>query len=486
MNTERKPSLAASLKGKLLLRLWAANMFLVAIALAFLWVVQIRLFEPNYLSAIMDELYTRASASARELKDAPQINPYDKDNPMHFLSKTITGIAFLLDRDGKILYAYNNGRMADVTGMTSDYAWLLRHHPVVAGGAVYKEVEQLTKSKAIVIGVPATYLGEPVVFLLYNYITQVDTLQALNRRQLLKLSLLLTLMASLISFVLARHFSRPIQKIKGAVERLTEGDFSAASQVRRSDELGALSDSVEELGRELRRVDVLRKEVIANVSHELRAPLALITGYGEMVRDVTGGDGELRRQNMELIIREANRLSEMVDDIMDFSQMQAGYAELKLEVCNLYELAQSSAEYSGSAARQYDVSVLFESYSDDIPVSLDAMKLSQVMRNLLNNAINHTENGRSIEVRIARDENAVVVSVTNPGEEIPADRLEQIWERYQRVQHQGGRKEGTGIGLAIVSTILAAHGMDYGADSGGGRNRFWFSISNDRILKVSD
>lgn len=474
------------MKGKLLPRLWAANMFLVAIAIIFLWVVQILLFEPSYLDATLDELYARVRTSARELEHTPQINPYDKDNPMHFLSKTITGIVFLLDRDGNILCAYNNGRMADTTGMSVDYAWLLRHHLAVAGGIAYKKVEQLTKSKALVVGVPATYLGEPVVFLLYNYITQVDTIQALNRRQLLKLSLLLTLMASLISFVLARHFSRPIQKIKDAVEKLTEGDLTATPQVRRSDELGALSDSVEKLGCELRRVDVLRKEVIANVSHELRAPLSLITGYSEMVRDVTGGDEKARRQNMELIIREANRLSEMVDDIMDYSQMQAGYSELKREVCNLYELAQSSVEYGRSVARQYDVSVLFESYSKDIPIRLDAMKLSQVLRNLLNNAVNHTENGRAIEVKITGNEKAVVVSVTNPGEEIPADRLKQIWERYQRVQHQGGRKEGTGIGLAIVSTILTAHGLDYGANSGDGRNCFWFSIANDQIFKASN
>jgi len=457
-------------------------MSLAAVALAFLWVAQVLLYEPSYLNATTDDLFARTEAAARELESAPPGGSGDRNNPLVFLSKTITGIVFLVNGGGDIMLAYNNGRATDDERLSSDYAWLLGRYPSVVGGESVRKIERLTKANAIIVGIPLTYRGESGAILLYQYITQVETLRAINRRQLISLSVVLTLMASLISFLLARHFSRPILQIKAAVEKLTEGDLDASPQVSRGDELGALSSSVEALGSELRRVDVLRKEVIANVSHELRAPLSLITGYGEMVRDVTGGCEETRNQNMDLIIREANRLSEMVDDIMGYSQMQAGYSELKLETCNLRELALSAAEYGRGAARQYGVSVAISSCSEDIPVRLDAVKIGQVLRNLLNNAVNHTEDGGRIDVEITREENALRVSVVNPGEEIPPDQMEQIWERYQRVQHQGGRREGTGIGLAIVSTILSAHGLSYGADSKDGCNRFWFDIPNDRIL----
>ncbi|ULQ58481.1 HAMP domain-containing histidine kinase [Brucepastera parasyntrophica] len=478
---EKKANLWAYLKSKLMLRLWAGNMLLAAIAILFLWVVQILLFEPNYVNTTREELFTRVQTNAVELEYVEQIDPYNSNNPLHFLSKMVIGTVFLVDRNGEILFAYNGGRMNNPVGMEGPYAWLINHYADVIAGNTYTDVVQLSSSRAITAGVPAIYQDEPVAILLYHSMTQIYAMQRLNRQQLLTLSIILTLVASLISFILARHFSRPIQNIKGTVKRLTQGDLTAVPQVRRSDELGELSDSVEELGQELQRVDVLRKEVISNISHELRAPLALITGYSEMVRDVTGPDEAQRNRNMDIIISEANRLSEMVDDIMDYSQMQAGYSELKLELCNLFDLVESAVGYGREAARQYHIGMLLESYSRNIPMRLDALKISQVLRNLLNNAINHTENGRTIEVGITKNETAVCVAVTNPGEEIPPEQLDEIWERYRRVQHQGGHREGTGIGLAIVSTILTAHNMDYGVESGNGVNCFWFSAANERI-----
>ncbi|MDF2845252.1 MAG: sensor histidine kinase [Herbinix sp.] len=124
-----------------------------------------------------------------------------------------------------------------------------------------------------------------------------------------------------------------------------------------------------------------------------------------------------------------------------------------------------------------------ESYLRDIPVNVDAMKICQVMRNLLNNAVNHTADGEVIFVVIEKLDNEIRVSVVNPGEPIPKEDQIIIWERYQRSQHHGGRKKGTGIGLSIVSTYLKAHGMNYGVDSNETQTTFWFAyaIQNNLI-----
>ncbi|MDU5336724.1 HAMP domain-containing sensor histidine kinase [Enterococcus sp.] len=456
-------------------------MFLVIVAIAFLWVMQIWLFEPNYVDTTMKDLTVRVEQNAKDLSKLDKIDPNDSDNPIKFLSKTIIGLVFLTDKDGNILYAYNNGREMEPSALEHDYSWLTDRSAEVISGTNLSFVEKFSKTSAIIVGVKSSFKEKPVALLMYNTITQTDSLQRLNRRQLLIFSLVLTLVASIISFLLSIYFSKPITKIKNSVTDMTLGKLDSTTDVKRNDELGELSESVNELGKELQRVEVLRKEVIANISHELRTPLALITGYGEMVRDVTGGDEEKRRNNMDLIISEANRLSQMVDDIMDYSIMQAGYSDLNLEVSNLFSLIESCVLYANEVGQRYDISIVLRSFSSSIPLEMDTLKMSQVLRNLLNNAINHTPGGETILVDIVNEDSSIRVSITNPGQDIPPEQIDEIWERYQRVQHQGGHKEGTGIGLAIVSTILSAHNMTYGVTSANGVTSFWFCIPNRNI-----
>jgi len=464
----------------MLLRLWGVMMLLVLLVLVFLWVVQIRFFEPNYMNATISELSAQAHSAAEELETLETFDEKSKDNPLYLLSKTVNGKVFLVDTKGKILYAYSRMLITNVHELQNDEKGLKDKYPAVFENGSLGEIDKYPDGNSkIFIGVTLTFAGEPAALVLYNSVNELEALMALNRRQLLILSVLLTAAASVLSYLLAHSFTKPVSNIEETVKQLATGDFSAVPSVRRSDELGQLSQSVEVLSGELQRIDVLRKEVIANVSHELRAPLALIAGYSEMVRDVTGPDEEKRNQNMDLIIRESRRLSEMVDDIMDYSQLQAGYSDLKLELCDPSELAESSVQYAREAAKQYGVFVSLRCDEDIPAVQMDALKMSQVLRNLLNNAINHTESGETITVEVLREQ-GVTITVTNPGEPIPPEEQGMIWERYSRRQHQGERKEGTGIGLAIVRTILNSHGFTCGVRSGKHENTFWFRMGGKK------
>ncbi|MER1926901.1 MAG: HAMP domain-containing protein, partial [Enterococcus casseliflavus] len=284
------------IKSKLLVRLWSANMLLVIIGIAFLWTVQILLFEPNYINVTKESLLETVQETAAAIEEMA-VDPDDlPEEPLLFLSKTIVGTLFLVDEDGEILAAFNNGQQLNIDGLSNEYNWLLSHAPTVLDGESLSAVEDFEKSSAILIGVPTTLFQRPAALLLSNTITQIEALQSLNRQQLFLFTIILTIFASTISFFLAQHFIRPIKTIKEAIIRLTNGELYSVPKLKRSDELGTLSESVADLSTELQRVDVLRKEVIANVSHELRSPLALITGYGEMVRDVSGNDERLRKE----------------------------------------------------------------------------------------------------------------------------------------------------------------------------------------------
>lgn len=123
--------------------------------------------------------------------------------------------------------------------------------------------------------------------------------------------------------------------------------------------------SVENLGVELQRVDILRKEVIVNVSHELRAPLSLIGGYAEMVRDVHWSEKELREEDLNLIIREVHRMSEMVKDILDYSQLQAGYLQLVKQTCDLYDMIEQEVTHCRAIAEDNHVGIKIKSERAD-------------------------------------------------------------------------------------------------------------------------
>ncbi|MFB8529459.1 sensor histidine kinase [Enterococcus casseliflavus] len=464
------------IKSKLLVRLWSANMLLVIIGIAFLWTVQILLFEPNYINVTKESLLETVQETAAAIEEMA-VDPDDlPEEPLLFLSKTIVGTLFLVDEDGEILAAFNNGQQLNIDGLSNEYNWLLSHAPTVLDGESLSAVEDFEKSSAILIGVPTTLFQRPAALLLSNTITQIEALQSLNRQQLFLFTIILTIFASTISFFLAQHFIRPIKTIKEAIIRLTNGELYSVPKLKRSDELGTLSESVADLSTELQRVDVLRKEVIANVSHELRSPLALITGYGEMVRDVSGNDERLRKEHMDLIISEAHRMSAMVDDIMDFSIMQAGYTQLKNEIWNTHEVVSSIVAYARGIANQYDITVDFEADRTNGNALFDRIKMEQVLRNLINNGINHTPKNERLLIKLTNTSAGTKVAIINPGKDIPPEQLELIWERYQRVQHQAGHKEGTGIGLAIVKTILTSHAFEYGAESKNGVTCFWFVV----------
>lgn len=466
------------LSSKIVLRLWLIMMLLVMLGVAFMWVAQIFLFEQNYIAATIVEVRSGLQAIMEELKTEDLAY---NEQLIISLSKSTNGKMVLCDGDGKIISLYSAGHSLSNSQESDAMAGIVQYimqseeyQQVLQGKSYDKIIRYGSEPMALEIGIPVLYDDQEGSVLLFHSLDQLQTVLGINRNQLITVSVILTFSAAVLAAWLSRRFVKPIRIIKDTVDSLAKGDLTATPGLSMNDELGQLSDSVDELGQALRRVDILRKEVIANVSHELRAPLALIKGYAEMVRDINWKDDKKRNDDLNLIISEAGRMSEMVNDIMDYSQLQAGYIQLKKDWYNLCEIVESEIDHSRQDASEYGIKIVLENQTSDIPIHADALKISQVMRNLLNNAVNHTTDHGIITVAIKGNENKVKVSVINPGEPIPMEDREMIWERYQRSQHHGGRKKGTGIGLSIVSTFLKAHGMPYGVDCEEGMTAFWF------------
>jgi signal transduction histidine kinase len=458
-------------------RLWGIMMALVLLSVAFMWSVQIFMLEKNYVNATISELQERLGPIMDELKTEDLAY---NDELIPYLSRASNGKMLLINSEGKLLAMHSYGHPIALNEARSDILVWERlkecdeYVNVLKGEPYSRRILANNRLDAYEMGIPVLYYGTRAYVVLYRSLTELNAVLSMSRWQLVALSVILTLVAAVLAAILSARFTKPIQVIKQTVDSLAAGDLTATPGLALKDELGQLSNSVDELARALRRVDVLRKEVIANVSHELRSPLALINGYAEMARDIYRKDDSKRNEELNRIIKEVRRMSEMVSDIMDCSQLQAGYMKLSKDRYNLCEIVESEIEYCESGASEHGIKIRLDAQAE-IPVLADALKISQVMRNLLYNAINHTKDGGTIVVAVAESGANCKVSVINPGEPIPEEERESIWERYQRSQHQGGRRQGTGIGLSIVSTILKAHDMRYGVDCMDGETIFWFA-----------
>lgn len=494
----------SALRNRMVFRLWAFMMIPVMFGICFMWVVQIFLFEQNYANASVNEALERLSPVMEDLRTRDIGND---ERLLSFISH-ISGELLLVSEDGTLIEMYSSGHLVQpqewekkLTSPNSEAISQNHDFEELKKGQPYQHIERFHgQIIGYELGFPVTYNGESDYLILRNAL-MTRTVLNLNRSQLIVLSILLTGIASVLAAVLSKQFTRPIFEIKKSVDKLTQNDFSIEPDLNRQDELGQLFQSVGKLGKALQRLDVLRREVIANVSHELRSPLALITGYAEMVRDITWKDEEMRNENLNLIISESNRMSEMVNDILDYSQFSAGYSKLKKDWYDLRDIVNAELSRCRQAAAEHGITLTLQitdtttndQAASPLQFQVDALKMSQVMRNLLNNAINHTPENQEIFIRLIPNPadktkipgsaldiaskipgSCCLVEVANPGDPIPEEDRDIIWERYQRSQHQSGRRLGTGIGLSIVSTILKAHDMPYGVDCKDGYNIFWF------------
>jgi signal transduction histidine kinase len=255
------------------------------------------------------------------------------------------------------------------------------------------------------------------------------------------------------------------------------GNLAARIKLVSRDEIGRLADTINHMGHELSKIDQLRKDLIANVSHELRTPLSLIKGYAETIRDISGSVPEKREKQVNIIIEEADRLSNIVDDILNLSQMQAGYLNLQIGSFMLSDTLDKVLKRFEILGEKTKVSLHLEN-APAFLVKADETRIEQVLFNLINNAFNHSAPGGIIKVATFESPDKVRVSVSDTGKGIPKEEIDYIWDRFYKADKSGQRKmSGTGLGLAIVKNILNAHHAAFGVESQVGLGTtFWFEL----------
>lgn len=305
------------------------------------------------------------------------------------------------------------------------------------------------------------------------------------------------LLIIILSSIFSNMISKPLVSLNNTASKMAELDFSSKCSIKSEDEIGSMSNTLNFLSERLntaltdlkaankkliediekeKQMEKMRKEFVAGVSHELKTPIALISGYAEGIKDNIADDKK-REYYANIIMDESSRMAALVSDMLDLSQLESGSFKLEIDRFYINDLINSIAgKYHANtllSGKKLNISMPAE----DAEVTGDRFRIEQVITNLLNNAIKYTPEGGIIEVRLKDSKASLLVEIENPGEHIPEGEITNIWEKFYKVEKSRNRSlGGTGIGLAIVKDILNLHKSQYGAENTEYGVKFYFTL----------
>lgn len=278
--------------------------------------------------------------------------------------------------------------------------------------------------------------------------------------------LLVVAIVALVSVFLSRTITGSIQELKLAADRMAEGDLSARAGKRYKDELGALADTLNTMASRLQRSDQLKNEFISSVSHEIRTPLTSIKGWAVTLKSA-GGDGkDLLEEGLDVIESESDRLTELVDELLDFSKLANGKITLSRGPVQLPELLRHVGTQLAPRASRLGLELEVRT-GDAVPViDADANRLKQVLINLLDNAMKFTPPGGNVTMRADALKEYVILTVEDSGAGIPEEDIGNVLQKF----YKGNNSEaGSGLGLSICHEIVKLHGGHLKVESEPGR-----------------
>lgn len=320
--------------------------------------------------------------------------------------------------------------------------------------------------------------GESLYYLFIEApIEPIDSTVKIIRTQLLYISVILFELAFIVTVLISKRISKPIEDLTDTAKKFGEGDFEVEFKAEGYEEIENLSIVLDDARNEVKKVTDLKKDLIANISHDLRTPLTMIKAYGEMICDLSGNDPVKREKHCKIIIDEADRLSNLVNSILELSKLESSNMELKKTAYSVHDqIHDVLMRYTLLIEEKgYDIKFIPD---EDKKIFADYDKIGQVLYNFINNAINYSGEDKKIRIRQINRPEAVRIEVTDNGRGIAKDKLSQVFDRYYRGGKVQRETVGTGLGLSICKEILKLHEFAFGVASKEGEgSTFWFEAT---------
>ena len=279
------------------------------------------------------------------------------------------------------------------------------------------------------------------------------------------------------AWLFSEWFTKPLRQLSGAARKVAQGDYDVRVESTRRDELGDLAQEFNHMAQEVKQAAQMQRDLLANVSHDLRTPLTLIKGYAETVRDITGDDKAHRDEQMNIIVDEADRLTALVSSVMELSKVTSGAEKCERVHFDMAQLCDEVSERYDAVCAQNGWQLKLELPDQELPVYADPDMMQRALHNLLGNAMHHIGEDGIFVLRVSQTPEGVRVEVEDHGPGISAEDLPYIFDRYYRSRSDAG-KQGTGLGLSITKAIFQQHGFRFGVQSTLGKGTtFWFIMN---------
>lgn len=306
--------------------------------------------------------------------------------------------------------------------------------------------------------------GNGYIFL-FTSLEDIGTTTSLIKNQLIYVTLLAILFSIVIALFLSRRIAKPISDMTKKAEKLAEGNYNVQFTTTGIKEIDELANTLNYLEQEVSKTDEYRRDLMANVSHDLKTPLTMIKAYAEMIRDITLDNKEKTKENLNVIIDETDRLNILVNDILELSKLQNNQDNLNIEKFDIVELINDILKRYQIIKETENYKLILESPAS-IMVKADKKRISQVIYNLINNAINYTGDDLTVTIKITENTKECKIEIIDTGKGIDEKDLPNIWNRYYKKEKNHKRNVvGTGLGLSIVKNILEQHHFKYGVNS---------------------
>jgi len=316
-----------------------------------------------------------------------------------------------------------------------------------------REYRSTAKEKDTFVGIPFRLNGERQAMFL-QYSSENESL--INRMMLFVLALAL-LIGCLCILIAARYLVEPIKALTTATKRLAKGDFDVKLKVNRQDELGELTKSYVEMAVELKQLEQMRQDFVSNVSHEIQTPLTSISGFAKVLQDEDWATGEERKEYLEIIVSESERLSRLSDNLLKLASLDSEHHPFEAVSFRLDEQIRTIVVTCEPQWSSKGIVIDLE-LPAAVHIQADEDQLKQVWMNLLNNAIKFTPEGGNIHIRVGHSPAEIAVAIRDNGIGISPDEFGSVFQRFYKVdKSRNGNNQGNGLGLAIVKKIVALH-----------------------------